>query len=325
MPRKAPFLVYLEKYDEKLVHRSKHTREQYPRLLRSIWWTAQHVGIKRQRSPKCWTREEISMLVEARMLRMDGVRKANQSVRHELKVLDRFLRFCGNGHLASMLEWGDVTLPPDTVQNVRWISLDDAVRLRVQARDDGDYMSFMVLVLGLDVLLRVGEMSVLKVSDVRGDHVVVRQGKGRKDRQVRLLARPGTEIQDYLDTHRSALPGAHQVDHLLVYSATPSRPPSPYSEKRLGERVRELGKRCDPPIAVSPHDLRRSGGQHAYMADPSDRTVRELQAAYGHKTTEQTRRYIGADLVDQGRMFTAREDMYMRMYPDEFGQVYTRR
>jgi len=320
MPRKAPFLEYLEEYERRLVHRSGHTRDKYPRTLRSIWRTAQELGVKSTRSPRRWTREEISMLVEARRWRQNGGLKSNQTIRHELHILSRFLRFCGNVEMQAMLDWGELALPPDTVVNARWLSLDDVVRLRVQSRKDGDHVALLIVQLGLDALLRAGEMAALTLSDIHGDHITVRQGKGRKDRLVSIRTRTWLDVQEYVDAYRSRLPGAHLSDALLAHSRTTTGPPAPYSPKTLGVRVRELGRRCDPPLDVSPHDLRRSGGMLAYVASPTDQTVRDLQAAYGHKTTEQTRRYIGAAVVDQRRTFQARDEMYMRLYPEEFGQ-----
>ena len=323
MPRRAPFLRYLEEYEKRLVHKSRHTREQFPRMLKGIWWTAQQLGIKRTRSPHMWTREEISMLVQARKWRQDGRLKANLSIRHELSTLNKFLRFCGNTRMQAMMEWGEIVLPPDTAVNVRWLSLDDIVKLRVEARQRDDHVALVVVQLGVDTLLRVGEMANLTLSDVHGDHITVRQGKGRKDRQVSIRNRTWLDVQEYLETYRCLVPGHHLLEDLFIYSTTPRKPPAPYGPDRLSELVRYLGRACNPPIAVSPHDLRRSGGMLAYMASPTDHTVRNLQAAYGHKTAEQTRRYIGADVVDQRRTFRARDEMFEKMYPEEFSQART--
>jgi hypothetical protein len=56
------------------------------------------------------------------------------------------------------------------------------------------------------------------------------------------------------------------------------------------------------------------------MANPTDRTVRDLQAALGHSSVEQTREYIGAGVVDQAETMQQRDRWYNQLYPEEFGQ-----
>jgi len=328
MPRRAPFLVYLGEYEKKLVNRSAHTQDQYPRTLKSIWWTAVEEGIiRRSRSPRTWTREEIALLVRRRDYRLDGRPKANQSVRHERQILRKFLRFCGNPNMDAMMEWGELPMPPDTVVNVHWLSLEQVVALRVMAKDEdhGDPVALITLQIGLDLLPRASEMAGLTLQDVSGEMVTIRRGKGRKDRRVAMTLRTRLDIEEFINGPRAAVPNSHVSDRLLIYSRSPRLPPEPYNAKSLSEKLRELGRRCDPPILVNAHTLRRTGGQLAYMASPTDQTVRDLQDALGHKTMEQTRRYIGAGIVDQQRTFQKRDEWYRQLYPEEFGQAGARR
>ena len=317
MPRKAPFRVYMERYLDKLRGRSPETVGLYSRTLARVWRTAREVGLTR--SPRHWTLEDVQTLLEARRTREDGLARANSTVRNETGLLARFLRSCGNTVLSEALEYGEVRKPPNTLQHRRWHTLEDVIRLRVAARVAGEPTTLLAIQLGLDAYLRVGEMCRLELRDLRPFQVVVRQGKGRKDREVSVTERTRLDVEDYIQGPRAAMVASGDVPWLLVHVHR-GRAPRPFQPGSMGHRIRRLGRTIDPPIEVSPHDLRRSGARLTYMANPTDRTVRDLQAALGHSSVEMTREYIGAGVVDQAETMRLRDRWYNQLYPEEFGQ-----
>ena len=263
--------------------------------------------------------EAISMLLEARTFREDGIPRANTTVRNEIGLLNRYLKSLGNYELDRALEVGDIRKPPDTKAYRRWKSLEDVIALRATARHLEDHVALMAMQLALDAYLRVSEIAALELRDIQGTTIQVRRGKGRKDRRVEITERTLIDIEQHISGPRAATLGGRHHAHLLVH--TQRGTPSDYRPYSIGHRIRELGKACQPPIAVSPHDLRRTGAQLTYIANPTDRTVRDLQAALGHTTAEQTREYIGAGVVDQRQTITARDRYFEKLYPEEFSQT----
>lgn len=317
MPRKAPFREYLERYMAKMKGRSPSTVDVYERLLQRLWATAREIGLLR--SPRHWTLDEVLTLLVTRRTREDGMPRANTSVRQETSLLARFLRSCGNPILSEALEFGDVRKPPDTRQHRRWHDLENIIRLRVAARVANEPTTLLAIQLALDAYLRVGELCRLELRDLSGTELLVRQGKGRKDRPVSVTERTRLDIEDYIAGPRVAMVGTREVPWLLVHTHR-GKAPSPFQPGSMGHRVRRLGANMTPPMRVSPHDLRRSGAQLTYMANPTDRTVRDLQAALGHSSVEQTRDYIGAGVVDQAETMRLRDRWYAQLYPEEFSQ-----
>ena len=317
MPRKAPFRVYLERYLTKIKGRSPSTVDVYERALFQLWAEARNLGLLR--SPRHWTLDEVLTLLEARRMRRDGLPRANTSIRQETTLLARFLRSCGNPVLSEALEFGDVRQPPNTRQYRRWHDLENIIRLRIAARVTNEPTTLMAIQLALDAYLRVGELCRLELRDLSGTELLVRQGKGRKDRPVSITERTRLDIEDYIAGPRAAMVGIHETSWLLVHVYR-GKAPRPFKPGSMGHRIRRLGANLTPPIRVSPHDLRRSGAQLTYMSNPTDRTVRDLQAALGHSSVEQTREYIGAGVVDQAETMRLRDRWYAQLYPEEFSQ-----
>jgi len=320
MPRKAPFRERMEEFEAKLRNRSKNTRRTYSKILQGFWKTTQELGYTK--SPTFWTEDMITDFIEARATTSFGLPRANSSIRNEISLLNKFLRFCNNYHLHKALEFGDVRLPPNTKYHRRWKSLEEIICLRVQARELGDAKALITLMIALDVYLRIGEIITLELSDLTGPTVIVRQGKGRKDREVSITERTRMDLEEYISGPRAKMLKGKSCPFLLFYMSKGD--PIPYKcTDTLAARIRRLGRSCDPPIEVSPHDLRRSGAQLTYISNPTDKTVRDLQGSLGHSNTEQTRQYIGAGVVDQYATLKARDRYFAKMYPKEFGQGQT--
>ena len=316
MPRKAPFRKYMDKYLEKKRNRSLSTRQTYRKWLLELEGTARSIGLTR--TPTSWTLEDIVLLLEARGFREDGIPRANTTVRNEIGLLSRYLKFIGNYELDTALEDGEIRKPPDTKAYRRWKTLEDVIALRATARALGDNIALITMQLALDAYLRVSEIANLDLINIQGTTIQVLRGKGRKDRQVEITERTRLDIDLFIMEPRADILKGRRHDRLMVH--TQRGFPSGYSSSSLSHRVREVGKACQPPIAVSPHDLRRTGAQLTYIANPTDRTVRDLQAALGHSNTEQTREYIGAGVVDQRKTITARDRYFEKLYPEEFSQ-----
>jgi integrase len=166
----------------------------------------------------------------------------------------------------------------------------------------------------------VSEIVNLELSNLKGSIIQVRLGKGRKDREVSITERTIMDLDQYIKGPRSEMLKGIMSPYLLIYVRKGK--PHQYKPRSIGDKVRWVGSSCDPPIMVSPHDLRRSGAQLTYMANPTDKTVRDLQSALGHRSADQTREYIGAGVVDQQQTFRVRDRYLEKLYPEEFSQTH---
>ena len=131
--------------------------------------------------------------------------------------------------------------------------------------------------------LRLGELLHLQISDSDSQRmvVIVRQGKGRKDRLVPLSPRLLEELRAYGRRYRPAT--------WLLPGATPTQPLCPATVQRQCQRAaRRAGvtKRC------SPHTLRHSDATPLREAGVD---VVTLQAIRGHRDLRTTARYVHVD------------------------------
>jgi site-specific recombinase XerD len=127
--------------------------------------------------------------------------------------------------------------------------------------------------------LRLSEVVALRVEDIDSQRMVirVRQGKGRKDREVMLSPRLLAVLRRYWLAERPSgylFPGRH-----------PDRPISPSSVQKICKaalRASGLKKR------ISPHSLRHSFATHLLEAGTD---VRTIQVLLGHSHVSTTARY----------------------------------
>jgi site-specific recombinase XerD len=139
--------------------------------------------------------------------------------------------------------------------------------------------------------LRVGECERLDVSDVelREGRLLVRSGKGKKDRVVPLVGAAQRALEVYLREVRQAF--VHQPREQAVFlSAIGTRLTVQMIERQVRSYARALGLR------VTPHMLRHSCATHLLRGGADVRYIQEL---LGHRGLDTTALYVK---VDVGRL-----------------------
>jgi integrase/recombinase XerD len=138
--------------------------------------------------------------------------------------------------------------------------------------------------------LRIGEVTRLRVADIDSQRgvLVVRQGKGRKDRQVPLSPQLLQELRAYWRRYRPKdwlFPGVGSGGHRSIGGL----------QRRVTRAVRALGwnKR------VSLHTLRHSYATHLLEAGVD---VVTLQHLLGHNDLETTARYLHVSTLHLQRL-----------------------
>jgi site-specific recombinase XerD len=156
------------------------------------------------------------------------------------------------------------------------LSLDEVAQFFA---DIGNLKHRAILLTAYAAGLRLSEVVALRVEDIDSRRMVlrVRQGKGRKNREVMLSPRLLTVLRLYWQAERPGdylFPGRH-----------PDRPISPSCVQKICKstlKASGLKKR------ISPHSLRHSFATHLLEAGAD---VRTIQVLLGHSHLSTTARY----------------------------------
>jgi len=194
-------------------------------------------------------RRDVQAYVEARL----EAGRAASTINRELRDLWAFLRFLEDRGEAVSPGVFRVARITERKPLPRFLTEEEYQRLEAHlldqtasgARDDQlDRAWFYLLAHGG---LRLGELCDLRLGNVNleGKRLVVRDGKGKKDRAIPLSEAMTKALQDYL-----AVRGQAQTDHLLIFRQRKVKP------GLVRGRLRRYGKAVD--VEVSPHRLRHT-------------------------------------------------------------------
>ncbi len=137
-----------------------------------------------------------------------------------------------------------------------------------------------MLMVAYDAGLRASEICQLKIEDIDSQRMVirVRQGKGRKDRYVKLSADLLTILRDYYRARRPStwlFPGRNPIRPLTYHA--------------LDHVCRRIRRRLGLRKAITPHTFRHTFAT-LLMEDGTD--LRTIQALLGHSSLKTTGRYL---------------------------------
>jgi integrase/recombinase XerD len=138
--------------------------------------------------------------------------------------------------------------------------------------------------------MRRGELARLKLNDVDFDarQILIREGKGRKDRYVPLGSKAKETLLDYLDNGRGKLlRGTDDGSVFIGHGGVP------LGKNGLTDRVRELGQRIR--LKATPHMLRHSCATHLLKGRAD---IRHIQKLLGHRSLQSTERYTKVEITD---------------------------
>jgi integrase/recombinase XerD len=140
--------------------------------------------------------------------------------------------------------------------------------------------------------IRLGECSRLDVADIDlpQEQILVRNGKGKKDRIVPIPARAVLALDAYLRDARPAFVKDHRVSALFTsWMGSRLKPVTLVAMLKRRARAARL------PVSLSPHVLRHTCATHLLKGGADVRHVQEL---LGHVQLDSTMRYTRVAIAD---------------------------
>jgi integrase/recombinase XerC len=243
--------------------RNPRTRKQYGRQADAfVAWTVREKRRKALSDPSAF-----SMAVADYVTAMKHERKwAGATVNAAVSALSHFSRFRGLGDLDGLREDVPTRAP-------RALGADDLAAVQRAAKEMGTRAAAIFALLAY-CGLRVSEASALERTDLVGDQVIVRAGKGGYWRTVPVSSGARQLLAAWL-AERGIGPGA----------LFPGRERG-LSAYQMGTLVREMGDRAG--VRVSPHVLRHTFATRLIRNGIDNVIVAEL---LGHRQLETIRVY----------------------------------
>ena len=147
------------------------------------------------------------------------------------------------------------------------------------------YRDYMLFTVGINTGLRISDILPLKVGDVKGTHIVIKEKKTSKNKRFKINGALRRELDKYIANMND--------DDYLFPSRKGDKPITRVQAYRVLNAVAEkLGIE-----EIGTHTLRKTFGYHHYQ---QYKDVAILQEIFNHSSPSITLRYIGitADLVD---------------------------
>jgi len=141
--------------------------------------------------------------------------------------------------------------------------------------------------------MRLMEVVNLKCQDVDLDHglIIVRQGKGKKDRVVPLGRVAARYLETYLQGIRpDLLKGRKDTSHVFLTVLG-----GPFCDRALSYRIRRYAFRVKLSARVTPHIFRHACATHMVRNQANIRHVQEL---LGHAKLDTTQKYLQLTIAD---------------------------
>lgn len=171
----------------------------------------------------------------------------------------------------------------ELVQPIRDKSLIEKMKSELLRNGKRDYMIFVV---GINTGLRISDILTLKVNDVKGSHIILREEKTDKTKRINI-----SNIRDELDNY---IDGMGDNDYLFASRKGDNKPITRVQAYRILNNV--AGKIGIEEVGT--HTLRKTFGYHFYQ---KTKDVALLQELFNHSAPSVTLRYIGInqDIMDK--------------------------
>ena len=176
----------------------------------------------------------------------------------------------------------DLPLPRSTRRQIPVVlSPDEVVRL-IDAAPNLRYRTILMTLYGTG--MRRSELCHLRTEDIDKERMVIRirEGKGRKDREVPLSPKLREQLRTYYRSVR-------RRNGWLFPSGQARRPDEPITSKTVWHACETATRRAGITKAVHPHTLRHSFATHLYDSGADLPVIQDL---LGHADPRDTMIYV---------------------------------
>lgn len=168
----------------------------------------------------------------------------------------------------------------NVVEPIRDKEIIDEIKEYLRSRNERDYILFLF---GIHTGLRISDILSLKVKDVSGMHLVIREQKTNKPKRILL--------NTYLKRELNKFCKGKDGDEFLFLSRerTPRGKKKPIGRAMAYKILRDAGNEVGIN-AIGTHSLRKTFGYHFYQMNQD---VALLMDIFNHSDASITLRYIG--------------------------------
>lgn len=173
------------------------------------------------------------------------------------------------------------------------MSLVEPIRDKDDIQAMKDYLrewnerNYMLFLTGISTGLRVGDILRLKVKDVQGWHVIIREQKTKKNRRTKMTRTLKNELREYIKD---------KEPHEYLFQSRSGR------NKPLNRRtVHWILKTAAEELGIEnigTHSMRKTFGYHYYQ---KYKNVADLMDMFNHSSSQITMIYIGVRQDDLDR------------------------
>ncbi|MFS0783568.1 site-specific integrase [Bacillus sp. 1P06AnD] len=171
------------------------------------------------------------------------------------------------------------------VQPIRDMEKVEAIKAYLKNKNERDYILFVT---GINTGLRISDILKLKVKDVKGMHIAIREQKTDKQKWIRITPSLKRELKHFIQ--------GMSDDHFIFKSREGVN--KPIGRSMAYKILREVADEFNLQN-IGTHTLRKTFGYHFYYQQGKD--VAMLQEIFNHSSPNITRRYIGVnqDIMDK--------------------------
>ncbi|EJP86680.1 MULTISPECIES: site-specific integrase [Bacillus cereus group] len=164
------------------------------------------------------------------------------------------------------------------VQPIRDPEQIQQIKEYLKVKNERNYILF---VMGINTGLRISDILKLKVGDLKGSHISMREMKTGKQKRIQITAALRRELKWYLE-------GMEDYEYLVKSRQGTNRPIGrSMAYKILSSTAAEFGL-----DEIGTHTLRKTFGYHMYM---QTKNIALLMEIFNHSSERVTLRYIGVN------------------------------
>lgn len=182
---------------------------------------------------------------------------------------------------------------------VKVLEIQKMLRKQAEKSERGK-RAYLLFICGVYLGLRISDLLKLRVGDLRGDKITMREKKTKKRTELpvaNIIRRAARELLSEEDD-----------DTLVFRSPQKGRPDKAIARKTAYNDINAVARAVGVKGPIGCHTMRKTFGYHQYKMDGD---IAFLQEWFNHSSPAITLRYIGID-QDRRRKKVNRMEQYLR-------------